>query len=666
MEQRRDGGQRGSGRLGWRGHTDGGPCRSPRGGPNQSPYRAPHPVLPRGLHRGLGGGPHSGPRSGRYGGPNPGRFVRVLATAILLALIWSSAIPVAAVRAATPGPGAGNSQLPPDGAIPLPDDPGFPLQWGLRNDGQAIAGRPGLPGVDVGAPAAWVLSRGEGVRVAVIDTGIQIDHPDLQGAFWTNPAEAAGQPGRDDDGNGYVDDVYGYDFVHRDATVFDPADGEEHGTHVAGIIAARPGNGEGVAGLAPGVQIMVLKVFDAKGQSDSLMVAEAIRYARRMGARIVNMSWGAPGPADPVLCQAIAESPMLFVAAAGNEGNDLEVNPFYPASCDAPNLITVAAADNAGQLAVFSNFGQRSVDLAAPGWSILSTVPMTDERGANDPDLHPARREPGLGRGAYGWLSGTSMATPFVTATAALVASRYPWLTPVQLAQQVLATVQRLPTLEGWVATGGLVSARNAVWAEAVAAPPFRDVRPSAALYDEVLRAARLGLAQGYAIDRFGPDEPVTRHQFAKLLVAAVERATGRPLADRPADGSPPPDFPDVNEDDGNLGPYVRKAAAAGFIKGYSDGTFRPQQPIARIEAALMVARALGLGEAPNPFADVSGLLAGTAGAVFGAGIMKGVPVKVAGSQASVLYFYPQRPITRAEAAAVALRAYDALARTGP
>ncbi|WP_242823271.1 S8 family serine peptidase [Thermaerobacter subterraneus] len=544
----------------------------------------------------------------------------------------------------------------------LPDDPGFPLQWGLRNDGQAISGQTGTPGADVGAEAAWVLSRGEGVRVAVIDTGVQLDHPDLAGAFWTNTAEATGQPGRDDDGNGYVDDVHGYDFVHRDATVFDPADGEEHGTHVAGILAARTGNGEGVAGLAPGVKLMVLKVFDGEGQSDTATVIEAIRYARRMGARIVNMSWGAPGPADSRLCQVIAESPMLFVAAAGNEAQDLDTTPFYPASCDAPNLIAVAAADNRGQLPVFSNYGRQAVDLAAPGWFVLNTVPVRDEPAAAGLP-GPGPLEPGLGRGSYAWLSGTSMATPFVTATAALVASRYPWLTPVQLAQQVLSTVQPLPGLSGWVATGGMVSARGAVWAEAVAPPPFADVSPNMALAAEILRAARLGLAQGYTAERFAPNEPVTRHQFAKLLVGAVERATGEPLPDRPADGSPSPDFPDVDEEDGNLGPYVRKAAVAGFIRGYADGTFRPEQPIQRIEAALMVTRALGLSQdAPNPFADVSGALAGTAGAVARAKIMVGTPS--AGGDA--VYFFPGRSITRAEAAAVALRAHDAVVREAP
>ncbi|GAB6876197.1 S8 family serine peptidase [Thermaerobacter litoralis] len=547
------------------------------------------------------------------------------------------------------------------------NDPGFPLLWGLRNDGQVIAGQPGTPGLDVGAEAAWVLSRGEGVRIALIDTGVQLDHPDLQGAFWVNPAEGAGRPGVDDDGNGYEDDVHGYDFVHRDGTLFDPADGEEHGTHVAGILAARPGNGEGVAGLAPGARLMVLKVFDGQGQSDTALVMEAIRYARRMGARIVNMSWGAPGPTDPALCALIAESPMLFVAAAGNEAQDLNVQPFYPASCEAPNLIAVAAADNRGAVPAFSNYGPGAVDLAAPGWFILNTVPQRDDPAAPGLEPGPAPLEPGLGQGSYGWLSGTSMATPFVTATAALVASRYPWLTPAQLAQQVLATVQKVPGLEVWVTTGGIVSARGAVWTEAVAPPPFADVTASMALYGEILRSARLGLTHGYSAERFAPNEPVTRHQFAKLLVGAVERATGRPLPDRPPDGSPPPDFPDVNEDDGNLGPYVRKAAVAGFIRGYADGTFRPDQPIKRIEAALMVFRALGLAAgAPNPFADVTGFGAAEAGAVFEAGVMKGVPVKVAGSGATVIYFYPQRSITRAEAAAVALRAHDALVAAGP
>ncbi|HEY8552233.1 MAG TPA: S8 family serine peptidase [Thermaerobacter sp.] len=572
------------------------------------------------------------------------RWVATVGTLLTLAGIAALG-PGAVAPAAAPGPAA---------AV-RPSDPGFPLQWGLSNQGQAVFGQPGMPGADVGVLDAWVLTRGAPtVTVAVIDSGVQLDHPDLEGAFWTNPAEAAGRPGRDDDANGYIDDVHGFDFVHRDATLFDPGDGEDHGTHIAGIIAARADNGEGVAGIAPGVKIMVLKVFDGRGETDTPTVIEAIQYARRMGARIVNMSWGARGPVDPALCRVIAQSPMLFVAAAGNEAQDLDVAPFYPASCDAPNLVAVAAADNRGLLPIFSNYGLGSVDVAAPGWSILSTLPTRDEPAGADGEPDTTPRQPGLGRGTYGWMDGTSMATPFVTATAALAASRYPWLTPEQLALQVVATAQPMPGLEGWVTTGAMVSARNAVWAEAVAPPPFRDVTAGMALYDEILRAARLGLAQGYSATHFAPDEPVTRHQFAKLIVGAVERATGRSLPDRPPDGSPAPDFPDVDEHDGNLGPYVLKAAVAGWIQGYPDGTFRPSQPITRIEAAIIVARALGLGEAPNPFADVSGRFAGTAGAVARAGIMKGVPVR--GGR----YFYPYRPITRAEAAAVALRAHDA------
>lgn len=567
--------------------------------------------------------------------------VGTLLSLTALAAVGPGRVPPAA--AATPAAGL------------RPSDPGFPLQWGLANEGQAVFGQPGTPGADVGVLDAWILTRGAPtVTVAVIDSGVQLDHPDLEGAFWTNAAEAAGRPGRDDDGNGYVDDVHGFDFVHRDATLFDPADGEEHGTHIAGIIAARADNGEGVAGVAPGVKIMVLKVFDGRGETDTATVIEAIRYARRMGARIVNMSWGAPGPVDPALCRVIAQSPMLFVAAAGNEAQDLDVAPFYPASCEAPNLLAVAAAENRGLLPVFSNYGLEAVDVAAPGWSVLSTLPTRDEPAGTGQEPDPIPRQPGLGRGTYGWMHGTSMATPFVTAAAALAASRYPWLTPEQLAQQVLSTAQPLPGLEGWVGTGAMVSAGNAVWAEAVAPPPFRDVTAGMALYDEILRAARLGLAQGYSATRFAPDEPVTRHQFAKLIVGAVERATRRPLPDRPPDGTPAPDFPDVDERDGNLGPYVLKAAVAGWIQGYPDGTFRPQRPITRQEAAIVVARALGLGEAPNPFVDVAGRFAGTVGAVARAGIMQGVRVR------GVRYFYPYRSITRAEAAAVALRAHDA------
>ncbi|HEY8415464.1 MAG TPA: S8 family serine peptidase [Thermaerobacter sp.] len=525
-----------------------------------------------------------------------------------------------------------------------PGDPLFGEQWGLHNEGQAVLGRRGLPGVDIDAPEAWDVTRGSaGVVVAVIDTGVDLRHPDLAGAAWVNEAEAKGRPGVDDDGNLYVDDVHGYDFYHRDGTVFDPEDGDEHGTHVAGIIAARWDNGEGVAGVAPGVRIMVLKVFggDTGTSADAV---EAVAYADRMGARIVNMSWGGPDD-DPALKDAIARSHMLFVAAAGNNGNNNDARPYYPASYDLDNVVAVAAVNSQGHLSAFSNFGRKSVDLAAPGEAILSTVP-----GA-------------AGKGAYAYMSGTSMAAPHVAGVAALVASRFPWLSAAGIRQHLLATARLLPALQGAVAVPGLPDAGRAVQEEPVApAEPersaFRDVSPSMTLYSEIQRAASLGLVQGYGDGRFAPDENVQRHQLAKMIVNAYERALGVSL---PID--PSVDFPDVDERR-NLGPYVAKAATAGWILGYDDGTFRPTRPITRLETALIIARALGLPPATSqPFADVPRAYTGEVGAVAEAGIMKGMGAPE-GSGARL--FRPGDRLTRAQAAAVAVRVYDSLTNVAP
>ncbi|MFS8639297.1 MAG: S8 family serine peptidase [Symbiobacteriaceae bacterium] len=525
-----------------------------------------------------------------------------------------------------------------------PGDPLFGQQWGLHNEGQAVLGRRGRPGVDIGAPAAWDVTRGSaGVVVAVIDTGVDLRHPDLAGAAWVNEAEAKGRAGVDDDGNGYVDDVHGYDFYHRDSTVFDPEDGDEHGTHVAGIIAARWDNGEGVAGVAPGARIMVLKVF-AGDTGTSADAVEAIAYAERMGARIVNMSWGGFHH-DQALKDAIARSHMLFVAAAGNNGQDNDARPYYPASYDLDNLVAVAAVNSQGYLPAFSNFGRKSVDLAAPGEVILSTVP-----GA-------------AGQGAYAYMSGTSMAAPHVTGVAALVASRFPWLSAAGIRQHLLATARRLPALEGAVAVPGLPDAGRAVQEEPVAPveperSAFIDVSPSMTLYGEIQRAADLGLVEGYGDGRFAPDEDVQRHQLAKMIVNAYERALGVSL---PID--PSVDFPDVDEGR-NLGPFVAKAATAGWILGYDDGTFRPTRPITRLETALIIARALDLPPAASqPFADVPPAYTGEVGAVAEAGIMKGMAAP-AGSGARL--FRPGDHLSRAQAAGVAVRVYDALTHGTP
>lgn len=331
--------------------------------------------------------------------------------------------------------------------------------WGLNNIGQDPEpgySVPGVPDVDINAPEAWAQPSGGGsssVVVGIIDTGIDISHPDLSGAIWTNPLEASGTPGVDDDGNGYVDDVNGWDFyngnksVYDGVTCFDGSNEDFHGTHVAGTIGARRNVG-GVVGVAYNVKIMPLKALGCDG-GDTASVVEALDYATAKGVKIVNMSLGGSGY-DQVFKDAIDASGILVVAAAGNGGEDgIGDNndssgvdwPSYPASFTSANVLSVAAINNRGALTEFSNFGATSVDVAAPGESILSDYPGSQ----------------------LVYLDGTSMATPHVTGVAALVESVDGVLTPTQIKTRILSTVRQLPSLNGMTLTGGLVDAEGAV-----------------------------------------------------------------------------------------------------------------------------------------------------------------------------------------------------------
>ena len=339
-------------------------------------------------------------------------------------------------------------------------EPAWRELWGLDNTGQDILqGTPftgGTPDVDIdGRQALGITTGSASTVVAVIDDGVDFSHPDLAARAWTNPGEAGGGKetnGIDDDGNGYIDDVHGWDFCHDDNTVHD-VDDDWHGTHVAGTIAASL-DGQGVVGVAPGVSIMALKFLgddDACGYDS--MAIRAIAYARSFGVRIANASWGAEGrPQDsPDLYHAIQTSGMLFVAAAGNSGSDNDDGPSttLPASFDLPNILSVGAVDDTGGLTWFSNYGRRTVDLVAPGESILSSLPA-------DAD-HP---EPG-----WGWLDGTSMAAPHVTGTAALVASYVPGMAgdPIALKARILGSAKPDAATAGSTVTGRIVDVYRAL-----------------------------------------------------------------------------------------------------------------------------------------------------------------------------------------------------------
>ncbi|MBI2608879.1 MAG: S8 family serine peptidase [Deltaproteobacteria bacterium] len=291
------------------------------------------------------------------------------------------------------------------------------------------------------------LSKASEVVVAVIDTGVNINHPDLNANMWVNKAELNGLPGVDDDGNGYVDDVNGWDFTHNDNSPFD--DGH-HGSHVSGIIAAVAGNG-GVVGVAPNVKIMPIKGLFGFGSGELADLTNAIYYAADNGAHIINASWGGQMEElaeSKALKEAITYAQnkgVLFVAAAGNETLDNDQIPMMPASYDVDGILSVAATTPADTLASFSNVGKTSVDVGAPGTNIISTISWNPERKG------------------YEAMSGTSMATPVVAGVAALAKSLKPDLTNRELKELIMKTGDELRSLQEMTVSGRRVNALNLV-----------------------------------------------------------------------------------------------------------------------------------------------------------------------------------------------------------
>lgn len=326
-----------------------------------------------------------------------------------------------------------------------PRDPMYGKLWGLNNTGSNEPDRnggqsptPGISGADVDAERAWTLTKGDKkVVIAVIDTGIDYNHPDLKNNMWVNSLEVAGN-GIDDDQNGYVDDIYGWN-AERDNG--NPMDGNAHGTHCAGTIGAEHNNGVGVSGVMSDVQLMAVKFLSDAGSGTLADAVEAINYATKMNVDIMSNSWGGGGFSQALndAITAAKNKGILFIAAAGNDGTNNDSRPTYPANYQVDNVISVASHTAQDNLSSFSCFGRRTVHVAAPGSNVLSSTP----------------------NGEYKVFSGTSMATPHVSGVVGLLLSETGRLPVLEVRERLMATSVPSAAYRKTVAGGGRVSAYN-------------------------------------------------------------------------------------------------------------------------------------------------------------------------------------------------------------
>ena len=340
----------------------------------------------------------------------------------------------------------------------IPNDPFFSNQWNLHNIGQLA----GIVDADIDAPEAWNITTGSGNEiVAVVDTGIDLTHPDLINNLWVNTAEIPGNL-IDDDGNGYVDDVHGYDFFNRSSNL---SDENGHGTHVAGIIAAQGNNNIGVSGVSWNTRIMPLRFLGAGGSGTISDAIEAIHYAANMNAKIINASWSlsvkSRALADAI--QMTESAGILFVAAAGNNGNNTDITPTYPANYAFENIVSVAATTNIDSLANFSNYGVNSVDIGAPGVGIYSTIPVAGGVCC-------------FGQSGYALLDGTSMAAPHVSGAAALLLANNPALSSAEIKDRIILASDLTPGLVGLTSGGGRLNIASALESDVIAPSAVTDL----------------------------------------------------------------------------------------------------------------------------------------------------------------------------------------------
>ncbi len=509
--------------------------------------------------------------------------------------------------------------------------------WGIDNFGQSVNGTAGKPSIDIGTTQAWPTTTGSQVVVAVIDTAIDIGHPLLRDRIWRNPDEQ--QDGRDTDGNGYIDDLHGWNFADDSPRVSISPERDAHGTHVAGIVAGQYHADSGFRGVAPDARIMALPFIDDSGGGWASEAIMAIRYAVDNGADVINASWGGPDYST-ALRTAIATAGIPVVSSAGNTGQSHEDLPVYPAAYGLANQLSVAAIEHTGRMASYSATSRNTVDLAAPGSAIVSTLP---------------ERKLGFG-------SGTSAAAPFVAGAVALAIQANPGLSAEQVVEVVRAGVRPLPGAQE-TSTGGIARAGGALAAAGgqvrlcVSDPtsPFTDVPRSHTHHRGVACMSLLKVTSGVTAELYGAEQDLRRDQVAALVARTLDRAGLLPPV--PTSSK----FDDI--DDSIHREPIEALASVGVVHGETATRFAPKTVVSRGEFAGIVARAAdyaagAASRTPGPdFSDI-------ATSPYREGILTAASQSLVSGHADGT-FDPDRDVRRDQAASMLVRLLDRLYQQG-